>query len=141
MKKYQYHRWTSPERISARSRQESKRQRAQKAGASNLVAKDSKKDSPVIMDVVATRYSTLFSSCCERNLRAATSAMVQPPTNITITTLGPPWLLGLASAATCWVSSKLGPGSKSRTSLMFLQPGLSSCWTSLTERGAYTEWT
>ena len=26
-------------------------------------------------------------TCCERNLRAATSAMVQPPTNITITTL------------------------------------------------------
>ena len=25
-------------------------------------------------------------TCCERNLRAATSAMVQPPTNITITT-------------------------------------------------------
>jgi hypothetical protein len=59
MKKYQYHRWTSPERISASSRQESKHQ---KAGASNLVAKDSRKDSPVIMDVVATKYSTLFSS-------------------------------------------------------------------------------
>ena len=32
------------------------------------------------------RYGEKYVTCCERNLRAATSAMVQPPTNITITT-------------------------------------------------------
>ena len=32
------------------------------------------------------RRGEKYVTCCERNLRAATSAMVQPPTNITITT-------------------------------------------------------
>ena len=32
------------------------------------------------------RREEKYVTCCERNLRAATSAMVQPPTNITITT-------------------------------------------------------
>ena len=38
------------------------RQTSQNVGASNLVARDSMKDSPVMMEVVTTRYSTLFSS-------------------------------------------------------------------------------
>ena len=39
---------------------------------------------------------------------------------------------------TCCVSSKLGPGRVSSTSLMCLQPGLSSCCTSRTDSGPYT---
>ena len=55
----------------------------QNAGASSFVNKDSRKEVPVMMLVVATMYSTLDSSCWLRNLRAATSAMVAPPTKKT----------------------------------------------------------
>lgn len=48
---------------------------------------DSIKLLPLIIFVVAITNSTLFSSCCDKNLKADISAYVQPPkknTNITL---------------------------------------------------------
>ena len=47
-----------------------------------------------------------------------------------------PRRLSCPPIAICCVSSKLGQGNMSSTSLMFLQPGASSCCTSLTLRGS-----